>query len=149
MRGDILDYDEWARQASDDRWTYEGLLPYFRRSEHHFDSSADPKQHGFDGPMHTVSVSSSGRKYPLRDTILEAWGHLGLNKIADANNGKPLGIAELVENRRDGLRQLTSTFYPLKGVHVMTDTLLGKILLSNDGQGMIATGVELEDKRQF
>ncbi|MCJ1436767.1 hypothetical protein MMC27_006149 [Xylographa pallens] len=149
MRGDTLDYDEWARAASDDRWTYNSLLPYFRRSEHHFDPSADSAQHGFDGPMHTVSVSASGRHYPLRETILEAWLHLGLDKIDDANNGAPLGIAELVENRRDGLRQLTSTVYPLKGVHVMTNTLVGKILLSHDGQGTIATGVELEDKRRF
>ena len=149
MRGDTLDYDEWARQASDDRWTYKSLLPYFRRSEHHFDSSAESEQHGFDGPMHTVSVSASGRNYPLRETILEAWLNLGLDEIADANNGTPLGIAELVENRRDGLRQLTSTVYSLKGVHVMTNTLVGKILLSHDGQGTTATGVELEDKRQF
>ena len=70
MRGDTFDYDEWARQASDDRWTYEGLLPYFRRSKHHFDSSAEQEQHGFNGPMHTASVSSSGRRYPLRDTVL-------------------------------------------------------------------------------
>ena len=75
--------------------------------------------------------------------------HLGIDKIADANKGKPLGIAELMENRRDGLRQLTSTVYPLKGVQVMTNTLVGKILLSDDGRGHIATGVELKDKRQF
>ncbi|MCJ1289194.1 hypothetical protein MMC34_000726 [Xylographa carneopallida] len=149
MRGDALDYDEWAHQASDDRWNYQGLLPYFRRSEHHFDPSADSGQHGFNGPMYTTSVSTSGRKYPLRSSILDAWMHLGLDKIDDANSGKPLGVAELVENRRDGLRQLTSTVYALKGVHVMTETLVSKILLEGNGPDRTATGVELEDKRQF
>jgi choline dehydrogenase-like flavoprotein len=135
--------------VGDDRWGYEGLLPYFRRSEHHFDSAADPKQHGFDGPMYTSSVTSSGRKYPLRDTILKAWKRLGLEETADANNGTPQGIAELVENRRDGLRQLTSVVYSLQGAHLVTETMVGRIMLTDGQQGKVATGVELADKRQF
>ncbi|KAG7006551.1 hypothetical protein G7Y79_00014g037260 [Physcia stellaris] len=93
IRGDQLDYAEWARQVSDERWSYEGLLPYFRRSEHHFDPDADPERHGFEGPMHTVS--SSGRRYALRDTVLKAWKHIGLKEIPDANNGAPQGVAEV------------------------------------------------------
>ena len=149
IRGDALDYAEWARQVSDDRWSYKGLLPYFRRSEHHFDHSADPEQHGFDGPMHTTSVSASGRKYPLRETVRKAWLNLGLEEVQDANKGAPLGVTELVENRRDGLRQLTSVAYPLKGVHVMTETLVDRVLLRDGSHGKIAYGVELVDKRQF
>lgn len=149
IRGDKCDYDEWARRVHDDRWSYKGLLPYFRRSEHHFDQSADPEQHGFDGPMHTSSVTSSGRKYPLRDTALKAWKSLGLKEAADGNDGSPLGISELVENRRDGLRQLTSAVYPLKGVQVMTETIVRRVLLRDEEKGRRATGVELADGRQF
>lgn len=149
IRGDALDYAEWARQVGDDRWSYKGLLPYFRRTEHHFDSNADPEQHGFKGPMHTASVSSSGRHYPLRETILNAWKGVGLKQIPDANNGAPQGVAELVENRRDGLRQLTSVAYPLKGVHVMTDSFVSRIILSDGTLGKVATGVELVGGRQL
>ena len=138
-----------ARQASDDRWSYQGLLPYFRRSEHHFNHDDDPEQHGFDGPMHTASVSSSGRRFPLRDTILKAWSRLGLEKVPDANNGEPLGIAELVENRRDGLRQLTSTVYPLKGVQVMTNTLVHRIFSAMASTARLQLGSSLRISDAF
>ena len=149
IRGDKHDYDDWAREAGDERWSYQGQLPYFRRSEHHFDPRADPEQHGFEGPMHTSSVTTSGRKYPLRETILQAWKSLGLEHIEDANNGSPQGIAELVENRRDGLRQLTSQVYPLKGAEILTDTMVKRVILEDGSGGKTATGVELVDNRQL
>lgn len=99
--------------------------------------------------MHTSSVMVSGRKYPLRDNILHAWKSLGLKEIEDANNGFPQGIAELVENRRDGLRQLTNQVYPLRGIHTLTKTMVGRIILSEGQGGKVATGVELTDGRQF
>ena len=147
IRGDTQDYDDWAREAGDGRWSYEGQLPYFRRSEHHFDPEADPEQHGFEGPMHTSSVKTSGRRYPLREKILQAWKRLGLKEINDANNGFPQGVAELVENRRDGLRQLTSQVYPLKGADIMLETMVKRILLSDGPHGKVAIGVELADGR--
>ena len=100
--------------------------------------------------MYTASVSTSGRKHPLRDSIRKAWSQIGLSQVPDANNGSPTGFAELVENRRDGLRQLTSVVYPLEGVHVMTETLVARILISdNDNHVKSASGVELADGRQL
>jgi len=150
IRGDAQDYDDWAREVGDDRWSYKGQLPYFRRSEHHFDPKADPEQHGFEGPMYTSSVTTSGRRYPLRETTLEAWKSLGLEEIEDANNGFPQGIAELVENRRDGFRQLTSQVYPLQGAHILTETMVKRIILTEaQGGEKVAIGVELAEGRQI
>ncbi|KAI4195784.1 MAG: hypothetical protein LQ350_006978 [Teloschistes chrysophthalmus] len=149
IRGDASDYAQWAHQAGDDRWTYQGLLPYFRRSEHHFEPNADPNHHGFQGPMHTCSVTSSGRHYPLRETILNAWKSIGLKEVADANNGAPQGVAELVENRCDGLRQLTSVAYPLTGAQIMTETYVARITLDDNKLGKVTTGVELADGRRL
>jgi choline dehydrogenase-like flavoprotein len=140
IRGDALDYDEWAREVGDERWSYNGLLPYFRRSEKHFDPDADPNQHGFDGPMVTASVSSSGRRYPLRDTVLKLWSQLGLQRISDANNGCPQGITDLVENWKDGKRQIASDAYPLHGIKVLTNTLVRRVIVNDD---KVAVGVEL------
>jgi choline dehydrogenase-like flavoprotein len=80
---------------------------------------------------------------------LNAWKSLGLDEIEDANNGAPQGIAELVETRRDGLRQLTSVVYPLTGVHVMLETMVHRVILSDGKNGKVASGVELADGRQF
>lgn len=99
--------------------------------------------------MHTSSVTTSGRKYPLRETILQAWKRLGLKQIEDANNGHPQGVAELVENRRDGLRQLTSQVYPLKGADILTETMVKRVILSDGLNGKVAVGVELADAREL
>ena len=99
--------------------------------------------------MHTSSVTTSGRKYPLRKTILQAWKRLGLEEIKDANNGFPQGIAELVENRRDGLRQLTSQVYPLTGAHMLTETMVKRVILNDGSNAKVAIGVELADARQL
>ncbi|KAL9579653.1 MAG: hypothetical protein Q9212_004980 [Teloschistes hypoglaucus] len=149
IRGDASDYAQWAHQVGDDRWTYQGLLSYFRRSEHHLEPNADPNQHGFQGPMHIYFVTSSGRHYPLRETILNAWKSIGLKEVADANNGAPQGVAELVENRCDGLRQLTSVAYPLTGAQIMTETYVARITLHDNKLGKVATGVELANGRRL
>lgn len=131
---------------SDRRWSYSGLLPYFKRTEHHYNLHGDPEQHGFDGPIHTSSVSSSGRQYPLREIAREAWCNVGLKVIDDANNGHPQGVAELVSNWADGRRQLTSEVYPQDGVRIVTSALVRRVVF--DGS-QTATGVELADGRTY
>lgn len=146
-RGDKLDYEQWAKSSGDDRWTYERMMPYFNRSEHHHDPDADPKLHGFDGPIHTVS----GHQYPLRDTVYNAFHAAGYKDNPDANSGNPLGLAKYTENWHNATRQPAGTAYPLGGVQVMTNTMVRKILLKDDPATgkMLATGIELLSGRQI
>ncbi|OCK85402.1 GMC oxidoreductase [Lepidopterella palustris CBS 459.81] len=143
IRGDSHDFDEWGSIVNDQRWSYNGQLPYFRKSEHTWNTTADPVQHGFVGPMWSASVSFTGRNYPLRDNVSTAWSQLGVQRNWDANGGSPQGVGELNENRKNGLRELASSAYPLDGVHVMTNTVVAKVLLSKIGDIVLATGVEL------
>ena len=69
MRAPADDYDFWAKQVGDPRWSYQTLLPYFRRSELHYDPKDDKEQYGFDGPIHTPSR----RVYPLRDSVQQTF----------------------------------------------------------------------------
>jgi choline dehydrogenase-like flavoprotein len=141
IRGDRRDYDAWAEEVGDPRWSYDGLLPYFKRCESHFDLGGDVEQHGFDGPVKTASVSASGRKFPLRGEVLKLWGNLeGMRYVQDANAGSPQGIAELVENWADGKRQVASEVYGLGGVAVVTGTLVRGVVFA----GTTAVGVEFE-----
>jgi choline dehydrogenase-like flavoprotein len=144
-RGPSVDFDWWAEKVGDQSWTYKALLPYFRRTETCKDPHIDTEHHGYNGPIQTTSVSTShtSRKYPLRETVKRAWEELGLQSISDVNNGNPLGVAELVENWRDGKRQLPSNAYNLSNVRVILNTLVAKIHIS-DGPGFKrATGVLL------
>ncbi len=73
-----MDYDLWAQTVGDEGWGYEGLLPYFKRTETYFlsgsgsEAKRDEKQHGYFGSIHAVSISGSSekRKYPLREQTL-------------------------------------------------------------------------------
>ena len=107
------------------------------------------KEHGYEGPVHTQSVSSTGRDYPLRGQVKAAWQDAGVTQVADTNSGFPQGLGEVVENRRHGKRQLASTIYSLAGVHVMTNTLVKRVLVVTRGSEQVATGVQLGDSQTY
>ncbi|CAL5874033.1 uncharacterized protein PFLUO_LOCUS8319 [Penicillium psychrofluorescens] len=153
-RGNRGDYDRWAEKVGDPGWSYEGLLPYSKRSETHFDAGLNPTQHGYHGPIHNISVSASSpkRQYPLREPIRAAWERLGVKYTPDANAGSPEGLAELTENWRDGQRQIANEIYGLSlqsSVSVLTDTTIRRVLLEEKNGKKVATGVETLDGQRF
>ena len=145
-RGDAKDYDDWATIVSDRRWSWEGMLPYLRKIEHHHDPNVDLSVHGRNGPIHTSSVSFSGRRYPLKSSVKSAWESLGVEQIPDVNGGNQIGMAEEVENRIGFERIIAAAAYALDGVTVMTETLVKRVLISPE---KTATGVELANGRMF
>ena len=82
-RVSATNYDHWAETVGDTSRSYNGLLPYFRKTESRYDKHADALQHGFNGPIHTASVpsSSSEHQYPLGALLLSAWREIGVEKI--------------------------------------------------------------------
>lgn len=140
MRGDRKDYDEWARIVGDSRWSYDGLLPYFKRAETHFDVGGDRSQHGFEGPIKTAS----NRTFPLRKPFAEAFEGLGFEYNSDQNGGRPFGYGPLVENWSPK-RQPTALAYDLTGVVVISDTYIKRVLLeeASEGDDPKAVGVEV------
>ncbi|XP_046386356.1 glucose dehydrogenase [FAD, quinone]-like [Ischnura elegans] len=75
-RGSSNIYDEWAK-AGNTGWSYEDVLPYFKKSENFADPSiGDEGYHGFDGPMIV-------RRFPHRpkfaDDLVKAGAEMGFN----------------------------------------------------------------------
>ena len=150
-RGDSKDYDHWAMLVGDTRWSYQGLLPFFRKSENYFDPKAYPEQHGFSGPMHVTSVSASDpkRKYPLREPIRTAWSEIGASYNPNSS-GSIVGILEFLENWHNGQRQPAHLAYSLDGVQVVTGATAHRIVFSKDNHGnQLASKVLLADGREF
>ncbi|KAF2970998.1 hypothetical protein GQX73_g2550 [Xylaria multiplex] len=149
IRGDAADYDEWAELVGDKRWSYQGLKPWFIKTEKFYDSSADPQEHGFDGPMCITSISGAEegqRKYPLRDTVKKAWAEIGASHNVDRKNGASVGIIEMQENcDRKGMRQPSNVVYSLNKVNVFTNSPVHRITFDATNT---ATGVELVDGRK-
>ena len=153
-RGPANCYNAWAKLVGDESWNYEGFLPYFKATETHFEPKGDATMHGMVGPIHTTSVSSSSanRKYPQREQLLAAWEKVGVNYIKDGNSASPKGASELVENWREGKRQLASEAYgisSLPGISVMTNTMVKRVVLEERAGKKVAAGVELVDGRSI
>jgi choline dehydrogenase len=60
VRGHRSDYDLW-RQAGNAGWSYDDVLPWFRRSEGFCGSGGEPDYHGSEGPLPVASQRSPMR----------------------------------------------------------------------------------------
>lgn len=151
VRGDKEDYDVWAEVVDDEQWSYDSLLPYMKMTEEFQHKDRNPEEHGYEGPVFAQTVTSTNREYPLRDHVLQSWNDLGFNTLEglDANDGEPVGVADLCENRNNGKRQIASVVYPLDGITVLTDTFVQNIILATEGETTRAAGVRLANGTEF
>jgi len=99
VRGQPLDYDVWA-QLGNRGWSYEDVLPYFRKSEHR-EGGGDPRYRGTGGPL---TVSDVRETDPLLDRVIEAAGRLGIPRNPDYNAGSQEGFGYFQTTMKDGRR---------------------------------------------
>jgi choline dehydrogenase-like flavoprotein len=102
LRGNPLDYDDWAASGCEG-WSYDEVLPYFKRSEDN-ERGADAF-HGVGGPL---AVSDSRSLNPLVDTQLEAAVQAGYERNPDLNGERQDGVGRFQLTQRDGLRCSTA-----------------------------------------
>lgn len=142
-RGNPGDYDEWAHFGNPG-WSYEDVLPYFRKLEHNGDPefAADRKNHGTDGWQ-------SVQRMPYQDentiAVLQGWKEVGWPET-DANSEHQLGVMLLQTTTKDGRRASTNSGYirPIrrerKNLVVQTQAHVTRILI--DPKTKKAFGVE-------
>ncbi|KAL7620206.1 hypothetical protein AAE478_009199 [Parahypoxylon ruwenzoriense] len=150
IRGSKADYDSWGEIVNDERWSYNGQLPYFKKTEKWYNDE-NAEHHGQDGKMRIESPISTNRIYPLADITEQAWEEFGVHKLPgnDINAGANIGFGELNENRSKGARQIAPLSYSLDDVTVLTDTLVGSVLVdkNNSATGIrLAEGTEIHSK---
>jgi choline dehydrogenase len=100
VRGHRSDYDLW-RQAGNAGWSYDDLLPLFRRSESFGGVGAEPGYHGSDGPLPVASQRSPN---PLTQAFVAAGESLGLERRDDVNGASQDGIGLTHVNQKNGRR---------------------------------------------
>jgi choline dehydrogenase-like flavoprotein len=146
MRGHSKDYDRWAELVGDERWSYNGLLPYFKRTESHHDTTGDSTQRGFDGPIKTAF----GRNYPLKKPTHDAYVEIGFEPIVDGNCGNPVGVGPYIENWAPQ-RQPAALVYDLSGVEIITNMFVQRVIVEKDAatSELQATAAELMDGRRI
>ena len=137
-RGHHADIDNESQEVEDPRWSYNGLLPYFKSSERWHNHNDDAAQHGFSWPIH---ISTRRRDFPFREYVKEALLFTGLSFNPDMNSGDHNGFTQRLENWHHISRQHPTTCYELRGVHVMANTVLGRVFVQYSQD----KGVELSD----
>ena len=138
MRGQQRDYDEWARLTGDSGWSWESVLPVFRRSEDHW-RGADAL-HGAGGEWR---VERQRLGWEILDAFQAAAEEAGIPRTEDFNRGDNDGSGKFEVNQKRGVRWNASKAFlrPAQGrpnLTVITDALVRRLRL----EGGRVTGVE-------
>ena len=104
-RGCPEDYDAWAEEEGCVGWSFEEVLPYFKRSEGNDTLAGD--YHGVDGPLGV----SSGTPHPLTRVFVQAAQQAGIPFTADFNGGRQEGTGFYQTTIRNGRRSSTAVGY--------------------------------------
>ncbi len=130
VRGNPLDYETWERMGAKG-WSYENVLPYFKRAERH-DRGADAYRGGA-GPLGT-------RRGPMSNVLyrafVEAGVEAGYGRTADMNGARQEGFGAMDMTVSSGRRCSAADAYlrpalRRANVELRTHAAVDKILIEN------------------
>jgi choline dehydrogenase-like flavoprotein len=102
MRGNRADYDAWEQPG----WSFDELLPYFKRSEDNERGASD--HHGTGGPL---SVSDGRSENAMSAAFVDAAQQAGFAFNDDFNQEEQDGFGFYQLTQRDGRRCSTASAY--------------------------------------
>ncbi len=141
IRGQREDFDDWNVPG----WNYDGLLPYFIKSE---DQSRGANQwHGTGGPF---KVSDLPDKHEMCDAFIDAAVANGVPRNDDFNGAQQEGAGYYQANTRNGRRISTAVGYlrpaeKRSNLRVEVEALATRILF----EGKRAVGIEYRQDGQL
>lgn len=144
LRGLPEDYDEWAAFGNDE-WSWEKVLPYFRRLEN--DQDFDDDFHGRNGPI-PIRRYREDELAPVQAAFMQTMRALGYPETKDNNDPDSTGLAPHPMNKQGRTRMSVAICYLEPARHRLNLTIRGDCLtrrLVIDG-GRV-TGVEVESGR--
>ncbi len=135
IRGQAEDFDYW-RQLGNTGWSFDDVLPYFKRAEDHV-HGADAF-HGAGGPLAVSDVE----RHPISEAFIEATASLGFEVNPDFNGARQDGVGYHQTTTRGGKRCSTAVGYlrpamQRPNLRVITEALSEKIIV----EGHRAVGV--------
>jgi choline dehydrogenase len=137
VRGQVEDFDTWAQMGCRG-WSYDDVLPYFRKSEDNTRGKSDI--HGVGGPL---SVSDVQEKSTILEAMIAAGIEAGIPYNEDFNGRVQEGIGYHQATIRNGKRCSTAVAYlkPARGrpnLDVQPEATVKRVLFA----GKKAIGVE-------
>ncbi len=137
VRGNRLDYDDWAaRQLAG--WSYDEVLPYFKRSENHWRGASE--FHGAGGPLDISVMAGDDLLYEQHRAAAEL---VGIPHNDDPNGPVQDGISRMESTVANGRRASTARAYLARAegranLTIATGALVTRIVL----EGSRAVAVE-------
>jgi len=127
IRGQAEDFDHW-RQLGNTGWSFEDVLPYFRRAEHQ--TRGADEFHGSGGPL---CVSDVPDHHPICEAFIQSAIELGYPRNDDFNGARQEGVGYHQTTTRNGRRCSTAVGYlrpamQRRNLQVITEALSEKIL---------------------
>jgi choline dehydrogenase len=137
VRGNASDYDHWANELGCDGWSYDDVLPYFKKSENY--SRGPSFYHGGDGPLH---VTADFTPHPVTKAIVDAAIESGIPFNDDSNGETQEGVSYTDLNTKDGKRHSTAVAFLRPALNrpnlsLITNSRVHKVNITNG----VATGV--------
>jgi choline dehydrogenase len=142
VRGRPFDFDGWAA-AGCEGWSYEDVLPYFKRSENHHGGASEI--HGAGGP---VEVEQLADPRPLTARFLAAAQSAGIPANPDVNSPEQDGVSQTPVFQRNGRRWSSADGYlrpAMKRSNLSVQTHAEALGIELDGGR--ARGVRWRDRR--
>ncbi|WP_027793086.1 GMC family oxidoreductase [Paraburkholderia acidipaludis] len=99
MRGQREDYDGWARATGDAAWSWDAVLPVFRRSEDYHGGASE-----FHGAGGEWRVEKQRLKWKILETFAQAAQEQGIAATDDFNRGDNSGVGYFDVNQKRGVR---------------------------------------------
>jgi len=137
IRGQRQDFDHW-RQLGNVGWSFEDVLPYFKKSEDQQRGQSD--LHGAGGPL---SVQDQVEPHEVCDAFIKACQETGIPRNDDFNGASQEGAGYFQATMRKGRRWSTAKAYlkparSRQNLTVVTRALTKRVLF----EGNAASGVE-------
>ena len=139
IRGNAMDYENWAKIEGLEQWAYANCLPYFQRVEYRLMGADD--YHGVGGPLYLTTPECDN---PLFAAFFEAVQQAGYPLTDDVNGHQQEGFGKFDGTIYRGRRWNAARAYvhPIKqrdNLELRCRSLATRILF----EGQRATGVEV------
>jgi choline dehydrogenase len=144
IRGNRLDYDTWAAEGADG-WSYDEVLPLFKRSEHNEQFS--DAFHGTGGPLNVTQIRDID---PVSRALVDAAASIGIERNDDFNGERQEGTGQFQVTHRKGMRWSTAEGFlrPARrrsNLTVRTGAQVTRVVLDGDR----ASAIELKQGKTF
>jgi choline dehydrogenase len=143
VRGQPADYDGWS-QRGNHGWSYDDVLPFFRKAENCEFVTTETTTRGSGGPLNVANVRNT---YFALNKVIEAAQSCGYPNNADYNSGDQDGFGYYQVTQKNGLRFSAKKAYlqparSRKNLRVITKAhVTGVIFADPDAQDKRVIGV--------